>query len=431
MEPTQTEATPLRESAPLTGVRVLDFTQNLPGPYGTMLLASLGAEVIKVEPPKGDTARAVGHFFDLVNRGKKSLVVDLKEPGGRDRLRSLLASADVIVEGFRPGVMDEFGLGHEAVLANHPRIVYCSISGYGQTGPYHKRPSHDINLQALTGACDLGRDEDDKPRGGAIPVADLSSSMTAALAIVAALHARERTGRGRYIDVALSDTMYSWAYLWGEGLTPAKLELGAALPAVGKQLSRRSKHPLANTLAKALGDERTKAFADRIGASFRGSDLFRGLERLRMHRLPSYGVFQCKDDLWLCIGIVDEDKFWRALCKSIGLPEAGRIPLAGRFVMASQLRPLVSAAIARRTRAEWLALFDLDEVPVSPVLHFSETLDDPQLAYRRSGASPVIPPPLASVAETRAPTLGEHTAALFAAGSPPSPTTPTARKSQP
>lgn len=409
MTQVRSDATP-----PLAGIRVLDFTQNLPGPYGTMLLASLGAEVIKVEPPKGDTARALTRFFELVNGGKKSLVVDLKDPAARVRLASLFPSVDVVVEGFRPGVMDELGFGHEAVLREHPRIVYCSISGYGQEGPYRDRPSHDLNLQALTGACHLGRDDDEKPRGGALPVADLSSSMTAALAIVAALHARDRSGRGRHLDVALSDTVQSWAYVWGEGLTPAKLELGSALPSVGRELAKRAKVPFASTVIRALTTERAKSFADRVGDSVRASELFRDLERVRLHGLPHYGIFQCKDDAWLSIGIVDEDKFWKVLCESIGLADLGKIPLAGRFVMASRLRGLVSNAIKRKTRDEWLAELDLDRVPVAPVLHFDEALDDPQLATRRpAGASPVIPLALADVRDARPPKLGEHTTALL------------------
>ncbi len=408
------------EKPSLAGLRVLDFTQNLPGPYATMVLHGLGAEVIKVEPPKGDTGRNVGKFFELVNGGKKSVVVDLKEPAARERLAALLPTVDVLVEGFRPGVMDELGFGAAAVRAAHPRIVYCSISAYGQDGPYRDRPAHDINLQALTGACDLGRDEDDRPRGGALPVADLSSSMTAAVAILAALYDRERTGEGRTIDIALSDTVASWCWVWGEGLTPSKLELGSALPNVGKIVAKATKTPWAAALVRALDDPRTQRFADELGAGLRSSDFFRRFERVRLHALPHYGTYRCKDGQWLCIGIVDEDKFWRALCASLGLGDLGRIPLPGRFLLAPNLRPMVNAAIARRTRAEWLELMDLDAVPVSPVLDVGEAAQDPQLAHRRPhGASPAIPPPLAQVVDPRPPKLGEHTAAVLGAARRP------------
>lgn len=402
------------EKPSLAGLRVLDFTQNLPGPYATMLLAGLGAEVIKVEPKKGDTARGIGRFFDLVNGGKKSIVVDLKDPAARKRLWELLPTVDVIVEGFRPGVMDELGFGPEDVRTAFPSLVYCSISAYGQHGPYRDRPAHDINLQALTGACDLSRDEDERPRGGALPVADLSSSMTAAVAILAALYDRQRTGKGRTIDVALSDTVMSWSYVWGEGLTPSKLELGQALPRVSSVLKKRGKGKLVHALSRALDDERARAFADAIGATVRASDLFRRFERVRLHALPHYGTFRCKDGEWISIGIVDEDKFWRALCASIGLADLGRMKLAGRLVLAPNLRPLVTAAVARKTREEWMTLLDLEAVPVTPVLRLEQAVEDPQLAGRRpTGATPAMPPPLTQVVDTRPPTLGEHTSAIL------------------
>ena len=373
---------------PLLGIRVLDFTQNLPGPYATALLSSLGAEVIKVEPKRGDTARGVGRFFDLVNAGKKSVAVDLKDDADRARVRALVDSVDVVVEGFRPGVMAEFGLDAETLRAARAELVYCSISAYGQEGPYRDRPGHDLNLQALTGACDLGADEDDVPKGGALPVADLSSSMTAALAIVAALYAKRVGGEGRTIDVALTDTVASWTYVWGEGLTPTELPLGAALPSIAEKLARSG--PLAS-VAASLKTSRARTIADSVAGAVRGSDRFRAFERARLHALPHYGTFRCKDGQYLAIGIVDEDKFWRALCESIGLDRLGRIPLAGRALLGSRLRPLVRTAIARRTRDEWLAQLDLEAVPVSPVLHFGEAIDDPQLAMRRrANATPVI-----------------------------------------
>lgn len=397
---------------PLDGIRVLDFTQNLPGPYATALLASLGAEVVKIEPRKGETARGVPRFFELVNAGKKSIAVDLKDPDARAAVRALVDTADVVVEGFRPGVMASFGLDAATLRAARPSLVYCAISAYGQDGPYRDRPAHDLNLQALTGACDLGSDADDRPLGGALPVADLSSSMTAALAIVAALHARGRTGEGDTIDVALADTVASWTHVWGEGLTPARLPIADALPGLATKLDRAG--GAGASIAAALRSDRASGVAESLAGALRRSEWFRAYERARLHALPHYGTFRCKDGLYLAIGIVDEDKFWRVLCESIGLSAIAGIPLAGRFVSGSRLRPLVRAAIARRTRDEWLQVLDLDEVPVSPVLHFDEAMQDPQLASRRRpGATPVIPPPLATRDEGRPPRLGEHTAAYL------------------
>jgi len=404
---------------PLDGIRVLDFTQNLPGPYATALLSSLGAEVIKVEPERGDGARMVGRFFELVNSGKKSIAVDLKDEADRAATRALALEVDVVVEGFRPGVMATFGLDAASLRSVRPSLVYCSISAYGQEGPYKDRPGHDINLQALVGACDLGRDEDEQPRGGALPVADLSASMTSALAIVAALYARRTSGEGATIDVALTDTVASWSYLWGEGLTPAHLPIADALPNVVKRIERIAPASVGAAITTRLKGSRVRRIAEAVGDGLRTSDYFRALERARLHALPHYGTFRCKDGKHLAIGIVEEDKFWRRLCESIGLGRLARIPVGGRVLLAARLRPLVRAAIARRTREEWLASLDLDTVPVSPVLHFAEALLDPQLAMRRiEGATPVIPPPLAARREGRSPRLGQHNALLGAGAGP-------------
>lgn len=401
-------------AAPLDGIRVLDFTQNLPGPYATMVLASLGAEVIKVEPPKGDTARGVGRIFALVNGGKKSVRVDLKRTAERDRLLELVKTADVVVEGFRPGVMAGLGIGWETVHALSPRTVYCSISAYGQHGPYRDRPGHDLNLQALTGVCDMSRDEEGAPHGAALPLADLSSSMTAATAILAALYERERSGEGRYIDVALTDTALSFAYVWGEGLAPEKVELAGALPALERAIRRRGSLKLRDALAGALRSESAKAWADALGARLRASAVAKRFEQKRLHALPHYDVFETSDGKHLAIGIVDEDKFWRVLCNAIGRPEIASIPLPLRFALGAPLKAVVRKAIKSRTEAHWLATLDLDEVPVSQVKSVYEAVRDPQLASRRPGdATPAVPPPLAFRVDTRAPELGEHTEALL------------------
>lgn len=396
--------------APLSGIVVLDFTQNLPGPYATMLLASLGAEVIKVEPPKGDTARGVGRIFTLVNGGKKSVCVDLKTEEGRARLRTLATSVDVIVEGFRPGVMHTLGFGHEAIRGANPRCVYCSISAYGQSGPYRDRPGHDLNLQALTGVCDMSRDEAGEPHGAALPIADLSSSMTATTAILAALYAREKTGEGRYIDVALTDTALSFAYVWGEGLAPETLPLSSALPAIERAVSKT----LGDRFAPALSSPAAKSFADTLGAKIRASDVAKRFERKRLHALPHYDVFRAQDGEHIAIGIVDEDKFWRALVNALGLSKLASIPLPMRFALGAPLKKLVARAVASRPAAHWLRTLDLDEIPVSAVKSVYEAVKDPQLSARRpAGVSAAVPPPLAFDARPTPPRLGEHTDALL------------------
>ena len=193
-------------TGPLTGVRVLDLSQQLPGPYGTALLASLGASVIKVEPPAGDPARQIDPpMFDRLNRDKSIVTIDLKSDTGRYQLAALLVDAKVFIEGFRPGVAARLGVDPDRLLARHESLLYCSLSGFGQTGPLAQQPAHDINVQAAAGA--LAPDE----RHDRIGVAwvDLSAGMTAALSIVAAIHG----GRTGYLELSLFDTALSWAEL--------------------------------------------------------------------------------------------------------------------------------------------------------------------------------------------------------------------------
>lgn len=407
--------------APLRGVRVLDFTQNLPGPYATLLLAGMGAEVIKVEPPRGDTGRLLGRLFDIVNAGKKSVVLDLKAEDDRARLDRLWPHVDVVLEGFRPGVMDALGAGARDVLGRNPRVVYCSMSGYGQEGPYRDFPGHDINYQALSGVCHMMRDASERPYGCALPIADLSSGLAAVAAIVAALYGRERSGRGRQIDVALTDTVLSWAYVWSEGLTPSDAKLSRTLPGLrrwldGKAARGSTVRALAGPAARWLGRPQAEATVDRVGGWLEGTAAWRNLVRLRLHALPHYAVYRTADDRWISVGIVDEQKFWMALCEGLELPAhvsktLGAIPFAARVITSRPVRRVIAEAFRRRTLAEWLGRLDRAKVPVAPVLRLDEALRDPQLAGRildpRGHAS--TPFPFADVKLGRSPRLGEHT----------------------
>jgi crotonobetainyl-CoA:carnitine CoA-transferase CaiB-like acyl-CoA transferase len=199
----------------LSGLRVVDLSSFLPGPYLTMTLADHGAEVIKIEAPgEGDPGRHIGLsdgpatvFFRNFNRGKKSVVLDLKSAEGRELLLALCETADVLVETFRPGVADRLGIGPAAVQGKNPRIVYCSISAFGQSGPYVNRPAHDLALEAMSGALSLTLGADDKPAMPAVPVADQLSALQGLSAILMALLRREATGRGDVIDIAMHDAM--------------------------------------------------------------------------------------------------------------------------------------------------------------------------------------------------------------------------------
>lgn len=408
--------------APLAGIRVLDFTQNLPGPYTTMILRALGAEVIKVEPPRGDVARLFSRLFEIVNAGKKSLVLDLKDPAAARTIQRLITEVDVLVEGFRPGVMARLGCDETMARRLNPRLVYCSISGFGQEGPYRDYPGHDLNFQALTGVCHMLRDENDRPLGAALPIGDLSASMTAVSAILAALVARGRTGEGRVVDVAMVDALLSWVYVWAEGLTPSDARLSSMVGPTARALRRtaRKRGGLVGSalarVADALSDPSSQARVDALGERLKTSKRFVRLTRLRLHALPHYTIYRTADDRWLSVGIVDEDKFWRALCDALGLQALGRIPLLGRFAAAGVLRKAVARAIRRHSLEYWLQHVDRTRVPIAPVLTVDEALQDPQLRQRRLDPQARVhaPWPLMGRLEQRAPRLGEHNEELLA-----------------
>ena len=201
----------------LAGLRVIELSQFLPGPHLTMMMGDQGAEVIKVEPPAGEPNRHIGvHqagcsvFFRNTHRGKKSIVLNLKKPAGRDALLKLAETADVLVEAFRPGVVDRLGVGYAAVAQRNPRIVYCSISAFGQTGPYAQRPAHDLSIEALSGALSVNLGSDNAPTNPGIPAADMAGSMLALAGVLMALYSREQTGQGDYLDMSMQDALLSF-----------------------------------------------------------------------------------------------------------------------------------------------------------------------------------------------------------------------------
>ncbi len=410
---------------PLQGVRVLDFTQNLPGPYASLLLASLGAEVIKVEPPRGDTGRLLGRMFDIVNAGKKSVVLDLKQARDREQLDRLLPDVDVLLEGFRPGVMESLGGGPRHALARNPGLVYCSLSGYGQQGPYREYPAHDLNLQALTGVCHMMRDAAERPYGCALPIADLSSGLSAVATINAALYRRQRDGQGRHIDVALCDTVLSWTYLWAEGLTPSDARLSGTLGPLRRWLDARADQagrPWLDRASRWLGEPGTARGVDRMGQTLKRTATWRNLVRLRLHALPHYALYRTRDDRWLSVGIVDERKFWITLCRGLELPEpiarslAG-MPVGARVIASRPVRRIIARAFRRKTLEQWLETMDRARIPVAPVLQITEALDDPQLATRLIDPQghATTPFPFAAAQLGPAPRLGEHNEAIFGA----------------
>jgi crotonobetainyl-CoA:carnitine CoA-transferase CaiB-like acyl-CoA transferase len=308
----------------LDGVRVLDLGIWRPVPYATQLLVEMGADVLKVEPPGGDPMRVFPPLFDVLNAGKRSIVVDLKELGGREEVLALAAEADAMLEGFRPGVADRLGVGYEDVRARNRAIVYCSISGYGATGPMSRVPGHDLNYQALAGVL--------TPRGGepvaaSIPVGDLGAGMTAAMATVAAcLRARE-TGEGERIDVAIADVLATWT------------------GAVGTLVPRGS--PVA------------------------------------MQGVPGYGIYRTSDGGGVSLGVLAEDDFWAALCRALGLEEIAAVGFVDRVARRRELDAPVAEALAELTEAEALTLLEEHDVPVAPILTREQMLEHEH--FRRRG----------------------------------------------
>src|SRR3954464_2008774 len=264
---------------PLDGITILDFSTLLPGPLATFMLAEAGADVIKVERPGGEDMRAFpprlgtgSAAFAMLNAGKTSILADLKTAGGRAKLRPLIARADVLVEQFRPGVMARIGLGYDAVRAINPRVVYCSISGYGQEGSRSQEAGHDINYQARTGLLSLSPGTTGSPSVPPALVADIAGgSFPAVLNILLALRQRDLTGEGCHLDIAMADAMFTFAW-------------------VG--------------LAEGFATGR-----------FPGSQ-----ENMLTGSLPRYGLYATRDGRFLAFGGLEE-KFWQAVCDGLGLPE--------------------------------------------------------------------------------------------------------------
>ena len=337
---------PVRPAGPLSGLRVLDLTRLLPGPMATMHLADLGAEVIKIEDTGvGDYARSMGAgaapgqdslFFRMVNRNKRALRLDLKQAAGIAVFLRLARDADVIVESFRPGVVDKLGIGYDAVRAVNPRIVYAAITGYGQTGPWADHAGHDINYIATAGLLDqIGTREGARSSAPAIPnlqVGDLlGGALTPLLDILAAVIGARATGQGTHVDVAMTDAVLAHTLF-----------------------------PLVT--ARALG-----------GTLPRGGDLLTG-------GVPCYGVYRTADERWLAVGAL-EPKFWQVLCQTVDRPDLAPHGLA-TGAEGERVRGELAAVLASRPLEHWAPIFERADCCVTPVLDITEALDHPQLRAR-------------------------------------------------
>jgi len=329
-------------AGPLQGIRVLDFTRVLAGPAASLALADLGAEVLKVEPPEtGDETRLFpplreneSHYFLSVNRGKKSIVVDLKTDAGVALAKALAAKCDILIENYRPGVMDRLGLGYETLAALNPRLIYCAISGYGMTGPLRDRPSFDIVLQAMSGALSVNGESGRPPTKLGIPLGDLVGGINGPIGILAALYERSVTGRGRLIDVSLLDGLIGMlgylaqlAFFTGDDPTP-----------------QGSEHP----------------------------------------NLVPYGIFPAQDGSIVVACLMNS--FWERICQALGMQDWINDPRFETIEKRRDNRRLVNERICEFTRrkpvADLVELFTQYQVPHAPILGIKDALSQPQAVAR-------------------------------------------------
>jgi crotonobetainyl-CoA:carnitine CoA-transferase CaiB-like acyl-CoA transferase len=324
----------------LDGLRVIDFSQLAAGPLCTMLLADMGADVIKVEPPLGDMARALGPtfangestLFMSLNRNKRSVVLDLKTNKGRAQALRLIASADVVVESFRPGVADRLGIGHAAMTLLYPRLIYCSVSAYGQSGPWSDRPGVDGVLQAVTGLMSITGGEDDPPSKVQAPVIDMVTGFQATIAVLAALRQRDRDNPLGHLDVSL----------FASSLMLQQVPLAGYLTT--------------GELPKRCGS----------GAPY---------------ATPNE-AYQTADG-YILIAAYQPGR-WRRFCAAIGLPELADHPhyaeLPARMERRRELSVLINGIIARRPTAEWMTVFEAADIICAPVAEYTGVIASPQIA---------------------------------------------------
>jgi crotonobetainyl-CoA:carnitine CoA-transferase CaiB-like acyl-CoA transferase len=310
----------------LGGMRVLDLSAWRPMPHATQVLADLGADVLKVEPPGGDPMRSYPELFAAIARGKRSIVLDLRSDDGRARALALAAEADVVCEAWRPGVAERLGVGYEAIAAVNPQVIYCSLTGYGQTGPWRDVPGHDVNYQALAGALAPPRPPSPDPAVPRLPAADLEGGTMCALLVCAAWARRLLTGQGERIDVAMTDVVAWW---------------------VGAH----------SDTAHVASDGPT-----------RGS--------------PGYGVFKTRDGRWIAIGVLAEARLWRSICEALDLADLADTDFALRLGMVEVVNERVAAAVGALDLDDVMRCLRAHGAPVSPVLTPEEANAHEQLVAR-------------------------------------------------
>lgn len=368
---------------PLQGIRVLDLSRVLAGPYCTMVLGDLGAEVIKVEPPEGDETRGWGPpfaggesaYYLCVNRNKRDIVINLKTDEGKAVLRELAMQSDVLVENFRPGTLEKFGLDFATLYALNPKLIYCSITGFGQTGSMKDKPGYDFMIQALGGLMSITGEPDGEPMKTGVAVVDLFAGQNAIIAILAALQARTLTGEGQHLDIALFDSQLGWL------------------------ANVASNYLISGKLPKRHGNAHAN--------------------------IVPYQSFQASDG-WFAIAVGNDRQFVR-LCELLGSPELAVDEKfstnSARVQNRAEIIPILASIFKTDSVSEWLRKLDEAEIPCGPINNFEQVFSMPQVKEREMlvqmqhptiGTLPLVGSPLkmsATPVEYRLPPplMGEHT----------------------
>ncbi len=329
----------------LEGIKIVDLTEYLSGPYCTMMLADLGADVIKIEEPgRGDGSRQWGPpflggesaYFLSVNRNKRSLALNLKSEQGREVLTKLVSESDVLIENFRPGIAETLGIDYEELRKTNPGLIYCSISGFGQEGPYRSRPSYDIVGQAMGGLMSITGEKDGGPVKVGIAIADICAGMFATIGILAALTARNTKGVGQRIDISLLDGLVSWlshqaGYYFATAKNPERL--GTAHPTIAP-----------------------------------------------------YQAFRASDGFYFVLA-VGNDSIWTRFCNAVGIDalasDSRFVKNSDRVKNREQLVSMLENLFSKKTRAEWLEIINAGGVPCAPILTLSQVFQDPQVLFRQ------------------------------------------------
>ncbi|WP_254533079.1 CaiB/BaiF CoA transferase family protein [Natrinema gelatinilyticum] len=359
----------------LDGITVLDLTQLLPGAYATQLLADMGAEVVKVEPPDGDSLREVSVLtpesgvFEGLNRGKRSVVLDLKREAGQWAIQELAADADAVITGYRSGVMERLGADYDTLRQENETLVYCSLSGYGESSPYRDRPGHDLTFTGIAGLLDLSRQSRaERPTLPPFSVADMAGGLFAAFAVSSSLLARERDGDGTYLDISILDVLLTF----GQSRAPATL----------------------------AGDDPGPP------GPFTG-------------RFPCYNIYETADGRYVTLAAL-EPKFWHQFCEVVDRPDLRERHRSDDPAVRDVLREELVDLFATKTCEEWLETCAGEGTTLAPVNTLAEALADRHVADRsmvvdgRLGLPARAEPPVDPATE-RPPELGEHTRAVLEA----------------